>query len=142
MKHAKVRNSNDEIVEIRDYPEGYDPDAVLIGDGGAKDGQKKFGPPEEYRIIPVEKLPNETYDPTTEKLTQVKKVEPTRVTLQYVATPMSADEIKKAQMATDIGANKDTVESALAALKASKPLTTEQRRLVDIYVLSSLLRDE
>lgn len=137
MKFFKIRNSDDAIIDSRDYPDGYDPDTILV-----EGGEQKFGPTKEYRIIPLEVLADEAYDPSTQKLVRQQTVEATRVTWQNVAAALSSNELENYTYDQDAEAEIDFAKTALAQLKLGNTPTGEQQRRIIIYLLSRALRDE
>jgi len=85
MHYAHVRNSDDKIMEERDYPVDFDP----------ADISQKFGPDKECRIIPIVYLSAPSFDPMTEELVRNQVVEPTQVVRSKVVQALPAGEVEK-----------------------------------------------
>ena len=105
--YARVRNSDEKVMEIRDHPDGH-VDTL----------KHKFGPSHAERWIPIEIKPDETPS-ATQKLIRVETVMVTKVTYQQKAVALSSDEQKR-QDATAEGAEHVTAMKTLPTAEQSR----------------------
>jgi len=111
MHYAHVRNSDDKILEERDYPADFDP----------ADISQKFGPDKAVRVIPIVYLPKPKFDEMTQELVRNQVIELTRVVRSKVVQALPADDIEKKDLT-------DKLIKLKPALKAGTATSTQVQK--------------
>ncbi len=104
MHYAHVRNSDDKILEERDYPSDFDP----------ADISQKFGPDKAVRVIPIVYLPKPEFDEMTQELVRNEVIELTRVVRSKVVQALPADDIEKKDLTDKLVKLKPSLKAGTA----------------------------
>ena len=128
---ANVRNDDDFIITVKSR-DNFDPATV----------DHKFGPTFAERIIPIETLPPEAYDPDIEILGRVETVEATRVTRQLKKRAMTTQEQERYDLSKESDNQKAFAEQAYASMKSGNVPNGEQVRKLMLYLVGRQLYEE